>query len=402
MVLSNVQKWRLALAVVVLTGIMMLVLGFTVFKDSGGGKKDDPDDECLVEDNLDSAFEYNESNTIQIANNTSQQYLHVFLQVARVNPDDTGKPCNEQDCLFSCIEGCDDKSLTNKAGGWGSELGWGESAWDPLGALAVQELVVENDVPVTLRFPSNKHIGRIVPIKTKESDREFLRDSGDGASSKVVSGQQATLLEGACQSGVVFNSSAVDGANFAILYKYIGDTSKGNTCTLKGACDTVTLTDAGCPNPAKQTGEPTCDCVACGNAGGDYTKCNDTCNDADPDYEGCDETVTYECVSCEQNCRFNDASRALFKEPPKEDPAYEYWQTSDLDGGKPNYVDKVAPVKAWIGNSSNISDEDMIKYCTAMNGRGTFSTYCYDYDDLTSSPEPGENCRIRLVYGDLS
>ena len=68
------------------------------------------------------------------------------------------------------------------------------------------------------------------------------------------------------------------------------------------------------------------------------------------------------------------------------------------DGGNKNGK----PVKTFINNPNNLKNpSDLKTFCTAVNGKGDFTTYCYDYNDVHSSPNFDSPYKIKLIYSDL-
>lgn len=110
--------------------------------------------------------------------------------------------------------------------------------------------------------------------------------------------------------------------------------------------------------------------------------------------------ATCDCMSNTQNCRFNDCSVLEFDIPVN---LMEY--VNVYDGGDENGK----PVKTFINNESNIkSNSDFDKYCKQMHsdmrkngGQSDFSCYCYDYNDVDSSPYLRAPYKMKVVYFDL-
>ena len=76
---------------------------------------------------------------------------------------------------------------------------------------------------------------------------------------------------------------------------------------------------------------------------------------------------------------------------------------NSYDGG--NYGNPPAPVKHFINNPKNLKDNSPLKnYCKSVNGDmsiNTFTTYCYDYNDISSSPVLKKPYKLSITYSDL-
>jgi Cys-rich repeat protein len=290
------------------------------------------------------SIESQEDSSIQIINNTSETYLHVFLQV--------------------------DVIKWVKLSGTGilyEPINWGENnntAWDPVGAMNLSEVIIPKNGNIILNIPSdmNRKPFRVTPLKFKVSDDLKPVNSYDSAISKIYK-QWPILIEGGKE--VVADSSAVDGINFKMKYELTTKDGikvmeiKKNPCEGLGKKYTSDVVDVGCRNPAKVDceGKASCDCK--GN----------------------------------QNCKFNNCSDILFDIPGSIDE-YKY----NYDGGNPTPV-----VKKFINDSSNLKKSSPLKnFCDKLqNDSGDFTAYCYDYNDVSSSPWLSSPYKMKLTYTDL-
>jgi hypothetical protein len=65
-------------------------------------------------------------------------------------------------------------------------------------------------------------------------------------------------------------------------------------------------------------------------------------------------------------------------------------------------------VKSWINKTENIKNTDLQNYCNALHNTGSnhgvegdFTVYCYDYDDVSSSPNLKSPYNIDLIVYDI-
>jgi hypothetical protein len=275
-----------------------------------------------------------------MVNATSEDPLHVFLGA-----------------LGEAWERLDG---TSEAAVYGS-IKWGSpsfSAWDPIGAGLFSEAVIPKGGFLILRIPSDMqgHAFRVTPLKLKNNDYSQI-DSSAAARAKVMQ-QWPILLEGG--PDVVTDSSAVDGINFKMKYEL---TSNGTIKTMevhRNPCQTLSskyLLDVGCRNPSKVdcASQPSCDC-----------KPNS------------------------QNCKFNECSRILFDIPQTLERYFNEFDTGNV-------------VKAFINQSSHLkSGSSLRNYCEDLqNNSGDFTSYCYDYNDISSSPWLNSPHKMKVTYQDL-
>ena len=304
-------------------------------------------------------------NTIQLANNTNDNYLHIFIQCTN-----TGQNWVKQSgdgTIYSPIN-------------WGASNNQGGNyAWDPVGAVILVETIIPKNKFIILTLPSQDDSLTFIiqPIKMQDSNNNVPLKIGDNIYSKIIPGQSPLLFEAtknSSESGVA-DISGVNGLNFKVKYEVT--TSKGikNMEIQKNPCERISdkfkTPNAGCWSPVKKIcgGSPTCDCK--------------------------DST---------QNCKFNDCSKKLFTIPEN---LLKYYNNYDNAGGPdlPNNDYNRYPeyVKPFINNNKNIiKDSDQDKYCNDIQfNSGDYTTYCYDYNDLNSSPIWTNPFKAKLVYSDL-
>jgi len=302
--------------------------------------------------------------TIQIVNNTSENPLHVFLGTKNdpwlpANPGGNGK-------IYPAIA-------------WGSsqEL----VAWDPIGAGNISEAIIPKNGYIILKLPSDmfKSAFRVTALKLKNNDNTPLK-STSVAKSKVLN-QWPILFEGGAE--VVADTSAVDGINFKMKYELTGKDGIQNMEIHKNPCASLESKyqlDVGCRNPAKvDCSTATCTCCCCADKNGpipgsDYAK-------------GL-------CKIANQDCKFNACSEKLFNIPS--DLLNKFKDT--YDGGNPNDV-----VKKFINKSTNLKDGSPLRrFCEDIQfNTGDFTTYCYDYNDVSSSPWLSPPYKVKITYMDL-
>ena len=199
---------------------------------------------------------------------------------------------------------------------------------------------------------------RVSPIKLRNSTDSAQISSFDEASSKIMQ-QWPILLEGGMD--VVADCSAVDGINFIVKYELTSDDSRVKTMQVnKNPCrslDSRYQMDVGCRCPASVDckGMPTCD-----------------------------------CKPATQICRFNQCSEALFQIPAN---LQQYI----------NQYDDGAVVKKFINQASNLKEDSALRdYCTNLQSNsGDFTAYCYDYNDVGSSPWLRTPYKMKVTYSEL-
>ncbi len=289
--------------------------------------------------------------SIVITNDTSLQFLHVFLQVVDNKPwtvlSHTGAT------LYPQID-------------WGEHVEGKGVAWDPLGAKIAQECVIAQKSSVTLHIPDTDGHAFVIMAVHMVSDTDqplVLRDGLHRRHSTIAKvKKQAPLLIEAGKD-MVADTSAVDGINFRVTYSLTTGTDTIQTMRItRNPCANISekyQLEVGCQNPAK---------VEC-------------------------STATVDCMPGTQNCKFNECTDKLFNIPNSmEKYKYEY-----DDGDKTN-----KPVKRLANNSQNLKDNALKQFCTDIqHDSGDFTTYCYDYNDVGSSPWFRAPYKITVNYQDL-
>ena len=344
---------------------------------------------------------------IIITNKTSEDFLHVFLQLLsdRGEVDGKGKP------IITYAPDLDKQWV--KIAGNGKiydPIKWGThpqaDAWNPLGAKYAKEAIIPKDEFIILSIPSKSDANQawiIMAIKMvdpKNSEPLTVNPTWGNGIPAAVSHQQSILIEGGLD--MVSDSSAVDGINFRMEYAITSDDNTIKVMTInRNPCDSLgddykITADAdkiplgvGCTNPAK------IDCK-------DFTdgnKPNDSCY-CQPGDGG------------NQKCAFNDCSKKLFKfdtDKSKELLNLYYGTNSDrsekVDKGNDNKLNGVPYplVKKYINESKNLKDNSPLSsFCTNIQaGKNDFTPYCYDYNDTNSSPYLRSPYKISLTYMDL-
>jgi hypothetical protein len=314
--------------------------------------------QCIA---IDVPIETQPSNSMQIINKTTEPYLHLFFQLT--SPSDKLIKISGTGTIYESVD-------------------WNNNAWDPLGAKIVSEIIIPKNEYIIFTLPDR--IGPpafvLMALKMKngsDSNPLTLADAKNrsGSTLKKLFTQSPILIEAGKE--MVADSSAVDGINFKIKSEL---TTKDGVKTMeikKNPCeglDSKYLLDVGCFSPVKkQCTSPTCDC------------CTQKMVD-DKNRDG--------CLSADQVCRFNDCSTKLFNIP--EELLQKYYKK--WDSGNPN-----PPVKGFINQVDNLIDgTDQKKYCDDIQWEtGDFTTYCYDYNDTSSSLTLTDPYKMKLTYSDL-
>lgn len=199
---------------------------------------------------------------------------------------------------------------------------------------------------------------RVSPLKLRNSMDSSQISSFDEARSKIMK-QWPILLEGGMD--VVADCSAVDGINFSVKYELTSDSSVVKTMQVnKNPCQSLDSKygmDVGCRCPASVDckGMPTC-----------------------------------ACKSNSQICKFNPCSEALFQIP------------TDLQQYIGMYDDGTK-VKQFINKVANLKEDSALRdYCTNLQSEsGDFTAYCYDYNDVGSSPWLRSPYKMKVTYSEL-
>lgn len=302
--------------------------------------------------------------TIQIVNNTTEDPLHVFLGIKNYH----FKKISGKGTLYDPVD-------------------FSKNAWDPIGAANLSEVLIPKNSYIILQLPPDAKgpngAFRVSPMKMISDNHKPLSITdkrctpgrgGIGSTYCKVAVQWPVLLEGGMD--VVADSSAVDGINFKQVYQLTSDNGKIITMKItENPCeglDQKYLLDVGCRNPSK------IDC--------DKNKMKDG------------EDVTADCPSGRnQVCKFNDCSSTLFNIPPN---LSKYTKQYDL--GNPHPI-----VKTFVENPDNLKDNTPLKkFCTGIHkdfkaGLSDITSYCYDYNDKSSSVNLSYPYKMKLIVSDL-
>jgi hypothetical protein len=327
----------------------------------------EPDTEQVIDSNtepeLNIKIQDQPSSTIQIINDTNEQYLHVFLQLNIVQSK------NDQ---WKYVSG---KGVINNAVDWGLE--GGKFSWNPLGAKLASEAIIPKNEYIILTLPNSPPAFVIMAIKMNTDDNKplVLNDGKQRCGNTIckVIDQASILIEGG--KDMVSDSSAVDGINFKVKYELTTKNGVEISEIHENPCAGLQkkyLLPIGCHNPAK------IDCPG-----------KDTC----------------QCCPATQKCMFTDCSKLLFNVPSNSQ------YINNFDYGNPSKCEesdkKVSypihpPVKGFINDAGNLRNNDLKKFCNTMHkNSGNFTTYCYDYNDTTSSPTLTSPYKIKLTFKDL-
>tara|TARA_Y100000389_G_scaffold113218_1_gene110348 strand:+ start:1223 stop:2374 length:1152 start_codon:yes stop_codon:yes gene_type:complete len=345
-------------------------------------KKCDDDDGCggKCNDNCEKTcpyptikdLKYQDPGTMKIINNTSENYLHVFFQVSTNKKGQKGywtKQCGNGK-LYEAVD-------------WSKLDGNIGYSWDPLGAKLAQEGIIPKGGVLTVKIPptdkdDTAFVVQAIKMTNSNSSTPLVWEDGSpsnrkGSTIKKVVEQWPVLVEGGLD--MVSDASAVDGINFKMNYSLTTDNNQIHNMVInKNPCqglDSKYKLDIGCRNPAK---------IDCANNSDSGWNPKDSCS----------------CKPKTQNCAFNDCSKILFNIPADK---HQYYH--NYDGGKRGPNGEV--VKPFINDSKNLIDGTPLKqFCEDIQFKsGNFTTYCYDYNDTSSSPYLRSPYKISVIYTDL-
>ena len=300
-------------------------------------------------------------NTIQIVNNTTEKYLHVFCQNSL--PSDKWKKA-----------GGSDTALIYDSVNWGAKKADGKAdySWHPLGAKLATEVIIPQSCYIILNLPRTKtQTGApawdIMAVKMIDDSRSTPLSLDENNNKSNVVDQSAILMEFGRE--MVADVSAVDGINFKVKQEvsigYLSDGTlkidkmdiKSNPCI---GLDNKYQQAIGCHNPAKK------DCEG-DNSGGQSADCKFG------------------------HCKFNDCSTKLFNIP------------QELDIYK-TIRDETNTVQSFLEHPYNIQEGTPLDiFCTKIHDRigDTITPYCYDYNDKGSSENMGSPYRMKITFSDL-
>lgn len=315
-------------------------------------------------------LKYQDPGTMKIINNTSEKYLHIFFEVSTDKYNQKGywtKHCGDGE-IYDAVN-------------WSKLDGNVGYSWDPLGAKLAQEGIIPKGGVLTVNIPDTNGTAFVVQaIKMTDSNsssplvwKDGSPTNRKGSTIKKVVKQWPVLIEGG--KDMVADASAVDGINFKMNYSLTTDSNRIDKMVInKNPCkglDNKYKLDIGCRNPAK---------IDCNNFTDSGWNTKDSCS----------------CKSGTQNCAFNDCSQLLFNIP---DNLQKYYH--NYDGGKSGPNGEV--VKPFINNSKNLNNNSLKQFCENIQFEtGDFTTYCYDYNDTSSSPYLRSPYKISVIYTDLN
>ena len=354
-------------------------------KEEANGKAKGKSNECdtlpdtTMYDNMGTLIDNQDESTVQIYNNTTEDFLHVFI-TSRTNTqqwekiDGSGTISDLIDWSFT------DYSINPNGVG---------IAWDPLGAKIASEIIIpkneyiilQNPIPITHGVKGNvTDQFQMIPIKMKTENVPLKKtDPVNASRTSLMYDQQAIILEAGQKA--VSDISAVVGINYKVHYELTSSDKKGNPIVKKmtinkNPCERLSSLyqlEVGCINPVEK------DCINF------ESKSTATCNIGS------------------QNCKFNKCSDKLFNIPCQLDK-----YRTKLDGGKlPGHTSDGGPlgepVKLFINNSNNLKPgSDLKKYCEDIQcNTGDFEPYCYDYNDTGASPTLTDPYKIKIIISDL-
>jgi hypothetical protein len=273
----------------------------------------------------------------------------------------------------------------------GARINWGKSnntkSWDPLGAHPTRQIIIPKNGWVTFNNPIPTPTGGgahnnqliIIPIKFSEGNSDTIITHWNGSEETRPVKLKQSPLKFELGDKVISDSSAVDGINFKIKYQLTSDGKILQTEIVDNPCATLNnryKLDVGCYSPPK---------LDCG------------INEVEAENQ-----ATADCKPSSQECRFNKCSKKFFKIPSKfsrYERVYDKGEGSSRNKG-------FGPVKATVAYVDNIDTnlpggKDLKAYCKAVNGKGDFTTYCYDYNDVSSSKNLTDPYKIRIEISDL-
>lgn len=273
----------------------------------------------------------------------------------------------------------------------GDIINWGKSnttkSWNPLGAHSARQIIIPKNGWVTFYNPIPTPTGGgvndnqliIIPIKFSKGNSNTIITSWDGSENTHPVKLKQSPLKFEVGDKVTSDSSAVDGINFKIKYQLTSDDRILQTEIIDNPCATLNSKyklDVGCYSPPK---------LDCG---------------MNKQYEK-ENQATAECIPNTQRCKFNKCSEVFFTIPSN---LSKY--KNDYDSGEGSSRNKgFGPVKATVAYVDNINTspagKDLKAYCKAVNGKGDFTTYCYDYNDVSSSKDLTDPYKIKIEISDL-
>jgi hypothetical protein len=270
--------------------------------------------------------------------------------------------------------------------------------WNPIGSESSIQIIIPENEWVTFNNPIPVPDGLgpfndqmiIWPIKLKSEYSGQIIKTFDGKTNVPIQIFDQMPIKFEIGAKVISDSSAVDGINYK--FKYELTSCDGNECTSnkiiytevsENPCDNINdkyKLEVGCYSPPK---------LDCG------------INKPEP----VNQSTIY-CNPDTQSCAINECTK-LFYNIPADLLEYTY---PNVDNGEknPNNVNNYGPVKYYFGiqglEQGHLNDTNGLQlknYCDKVQGTGDFTTYCFDYNDGSSSKNLIDPYKIKLTFSDL-
>lgn len=365
-------------------------------------------------------FKDEEDGSVEIINNTSEPYLHIFLEYSNLSEITGGgdNACrNEQRGskaynLPKPIDGDRWKVLTHTGEYDLSEPSSCPNVKDPntcdyaytdLGIGSQwQKLSLSKSSQVKLNIPNfvkncpfriaalKSSVEKLNPDGNKKPSEYCYYDSiyDDNNNQRADCGQIIKIEAG---KDIGANMSAVDGVNFKLKYEF---TEKDTGLTKVIEFNTNPCDDANC---RIKHGNKTCGCI---NPAKLLTM--------DSKYNKKGVPGSSPGVSCKDSKDCSGEGKMFIdgKGPGEneDDPIGQdcYHGTCNLQGKFKKWADDIHNGKGQCSNSEDTyPGKDISDKCGPGKGKG-YTTYSYDYDDANSLPYLGTPYKIKLTYSDLN
>jgi hypothetical protein len=312
------------------------------------------------------------NDSIQLVNGTSQDFLHVFLE-----------------------SHAKDQIWTSSQSGAGASVGQpvkynSDTALPGLGAKMLSEAIIPKGSYIVVSIPATLNdVGfRVTPLKQTGQGK-----NGPSTKDSFIDPQWPITTEITWGANGVANTSAVDGINFRMDYKVTTSDGIKQMTIHKNPCtdlDPKYHLGVGCRNPTK------IDCDS-----GPMKSCLTNSDNIN----WCGATAT--CKAGTQKCKLNECTDTFFNIPNSLINPIDYHTQFDMSGnaGTCQETDTTGdcPVKKFVMDDTNLKNDGALKkYCNDIqSNNGDFTTYCYDYDDQSSSPIFAGDHKIKIKYMDL-
>lgn len=378
--------------------------GGTCSNDDGNAKCQCPDgytgDNCEIKPIDVPSIEDIPNQSILIVNNTTDNFS-IFIMISdQVNVqylnhlkiDDTNSSpnCKQSDIII-----------------WGSNPNL--KAWHPIGSGSSIQIIIPINGWVTFNNPIPVPSGvsdfydQIVlwPIKFKKEYSDKFITSFDGGTTHPEEILKQEPIKFELGNKVVSDSSAVDGINYKFKYEITSCDENPNFHNNPSCNNNKILYTEMKENP-------------CSNMDPKYSKELDVGCYSPPKLDCGTNLRTYNqstehCIEKTQNCAINECSKLFFNTSNvftvDEINNYTY---PNHDGGRSNQkaVDGFGPVKYNLGirgldNLNDTNGQQLKKYCDKVQGTGDFTSYCFDYNDESSSKILIEPYKIKITFSDL-